>query len=127
MRVLVDSAALIWWFVDDPRLGPEANDLIEDPSTEAYASVASVWEIGIKEASGKLSLEIPAAEIMDAALILDLPIRMKHASTAAALPRHHSDPFDRMIVAQAKCDGFVLLTPDLALGAYEVPLIDARR
>ena len=127
MRVLVDSAALVWWFQDDPRLGPAATELIEDPGTEAFASVATAWEIGIKQATGKLRLEVPVDQMMEAGLIDDLPIVMEHAMLAAALPKHHSDPFDRMLVAQARSEGLVLLTPDAALQRYDVPVMDARR
>jgi PIN domain nuclease of toxin-antitoxin system len=112
VRLLVDSAALIWWFAGDAHLGPDATAAIEDPGTEAYASVASVWEIGIKQARGKLALDVPVPEIMEAGLINALPIEMAHAMVAADLPRHHADPFDRMLVAQAQVEGLVLLTPD---------------
>lgn len=126
MRLLIDSAALIWWFADDAHLGPDATAAIEDPGTEAYASVASVWEIGIKQARGKLALDVPVPEIMEAGLINALPIEIAHALVAADLPRHHADPFDRMLVAQAQVEGLVLLTPDAALRRYEVPVMDAR-
>ena len=126
MRLLVDSAALIWWFAGDAHLGPDATAAIEDPGTEAYASVASVWEIGIKQARGKLALDVPVPEIMEAGLINALPIEMVHAMVAADLPRHHADPFDRMLVAQAQVEGLVLLTPEAALRRYEVPVMDAR-
>lgn len=126
MRVLIDSAALIWWFADDRRLGPAAADVIEDPSTEAYVSVASAWEIEMKRASGKLRLDGAVPECLEAGLMYDLPVRLRHAVAAAALPMHHRDPFDRMLVAQALTEGLVLITPDEALRQYEVPLIDAR-
>jgi PIN domain nuclease of toxin-antitoxin system len=126
MRVLIDSAALIWWFAADDRLGSGAAELIEDPSTEAYVSVASAWEIGMKKASGKLRVEGDVPDWLEAGLMYDLPVRMRHAQAAAALPMHHRDPFDRMLVAQAIAEGLVLITPDEALRRYEVPLIDAR-
>ena len=126
MRVLIDSAALIWWFADDRRLGPTAADVIEDPSTEAYVSVASAWEIEMKRASDKLRLAGAVPDFLEAGLMYDLPVRLRHAVAAAALPMHHRDPFDRMLVAQALTEGLVLITPDEALRQYEVPLIDAR-
>lgn len=126
LRLLVDSAALIWWFADDERLGPAAADVMEDPSTEAYVSVASAWEIEMKRASGKLRVDGDVPEWLEAGLMYDLPVRLRHAIAAAALPMHHRDPFDRMLVAQARAEGLVLLTPDEALRQYEVPLIDAR-
>lgn len=126
MKALIDSATLLWWFADDARLGARARDAIEDPATEAYVSVASAWEISIKHATGKLSLEIPVPEIMDAGLINDLPVVMDDVISAAALPMHHRDPFDRLLVAQARSGGMVLITPDRALRAYDVPVMEAR-
>ena len=126
MRVLIDSATLIWWFADDPQLGPEAARIIENPGTEAFVSVASVWEISLKRGIGKLRVEGDVAEWMEAGLMHDLPIRVDHAVRAGALPMHHRDPFDRMLVAQAQVEGLVLLTPDAALRTYDVPVIDAR-
>ena len=126
MRALIDSATLIWWFADDPQLGPEASRIIENPGTEAFVSVASVWEISLKRGIGKLRVEGEVAEWMEAGLMYDLPIRVDHAVRAGALPMHHRDPFDRMLVAQAQVEGLVLLTPDAALRTYDVPVIDAR-
>lgn len=126
MRALVDSAALLWWFAGDPRLGAVALEAIEDPATDAYVSVASAWEISIKNATGKLSLEIPVPEIIESGLMHDLPVLMDDVVVAAHLPMHHRDPFDRLIVAQARRQGMVLITPDKALRAYDVPVMDAR-
>lgn len=126
MRALIDSPTLLWWFVDDPRLGDEARDAIEHPGTEAYVSVASAWEIAIKHESGKLALEVPIPDILEAGLMRSLPVLMADVLSAAALPRHHRDPFDRLLVAQAGISGLVLITPDAALRAYDVPVMDAR-
>lgn len=126
MRVLVDSATLLWWFADDPRLGEEAREAIDHPGTEAYVSVASAWEIAIKHQSGKLALGVPIPEILDAGLMRDLPVRMADVLSAAALPSHHRDPFDRLLVAQARLSGLILISPDAALRAYDVPVMDAR-
>jgi PIN domain nuclease of toxin-antitoxin system len=122
----VDSATLLWWFAGDPRLGDGAREAIEDPSTEAFVSVASAWEISIKHATGKLTLDVPVTEILDAGLMLDLPVVMHDVLSAARLPMHHRDPFDRILVAQALHGGMVLVTPDRALRAYDVPVMDAR-
>ena len=122
----MDSATLLWWFAGDPRLGDGAREAIEDPSTEAFVSVASAWEISIKHATGKLTLDVPVTEILDAGLMLDLPVVMHDVLSAARLPMHHRDPFDRILVAQALHGGMVLVTPDRALRAYDVPVMDAR-
>ena len=126
MRVLVDSATLIWWFADSPQLGSEAERIIEDPATEAFVSVASIWEISLKRGIGKMRFEGEVSEWMDAGLMYDLPVQAEHAVVAGALPLHHRDPFDRMLVAQAQVEGLALLTPDGALRRYDVPVIDAR-
>lgn len=122
----MDSATLLWWFAGDPRLGDGAREAIEDPSTEAFVSAASAWEISIKHATGKLTLDVPVTEILDAGLMLDLPVVMHDVLSAARLPMHHRDPFDRILVAQALHGGMVLVTPDRALRAYDVPVMDAR-
>lgn len=122
----MDSATLLWWFAGDPRLGDGAREAIEDPSTEAFVSVASAWEISIKHATGKLTLDVPVTEILDAGLMLDLPVVMHDVLSAARLPMHHRDPFDRILVAQALHGGMVIVTPDRALRAYDVPVMDAR-
>lgn len=122
----MDSATLLWWFAGDPRLGDGAREAIEDPSTEAFVSAASAWEISIKHATGKLTLDAPVTEILDAGLMLDLPVVMHDVLSAARLPMHHRDPFDRILVAQALHGGMVLVTPDRALRAYDVPVMDAR-
>ncbi len=126
MKALLDSATLLWWFAGDPRLGDATREAIEDPGTEAYVSVASAWEIAIKHATGRLTLEVPVPEILDAGLMDDLPVMMDDVLGAAALPQHHRDPFDRLIVAQARNAGLILITPDAALRAYDVPVMDAR-
>lgn len=126
MRALIDSATLLWWFADDPRLGDEACDTIEHPGTEAYVSVASAWEIAIKHEAGKLALEVPIPEILEAGLMKGLPVLMADVLSAAALPMHHRDPFDRLLVAQARISGMVLISPDAAMRAYDVPVMDAR-
>jgi len=122
----VDSATLLWWFAGDPRLGDGAREAIEDPSTEAFVSVASAWEISIKHATGKLTLDVPVTEILDAGLMLDLPVVMHDVLSAARLPMHHRGLFDRILVAQALHGGMVIVTPDRALRAYDVPVMDAR-
>ena len=129
MRVLLDTHAYLWWLADDADLSYEARDLLADPRTTAYVSAASVWEIAIKAKLGRLRLKgaVAMAEVVEVAgnEFLELPIRARHAAAAGALPRHHDDPFDRMLVAQAQVEDLVLVTRDGKLGAYDVQIVEA--
>ncbi len=125
-RILLDTEALIWWDSDDPRLGGAARDLIRD-ATEIYVSAASAWEIVIKTALGKLrTTRTPAQAVADGGFV-ELPIAFAHAEAVGALPDHHRDPFDRLILGVATVEGLPVLTSDAQFARYGVPLIDARR
>ena len=108
MRVLLDTHALIW-AVDDPtHLGADARRVIEDHSTELRISAATVWEIAIKTGPGKLTSSMTYLEWMNRAVAdlgaTILPITVEYANAQASLPRHHRDPFDRMLIAQAQSE-----------------------
>jgi PIN domain nuclease of toxin-antitoxin system len=121
MRVLLDTHVLLWAVLNDPRLTTaQAQAIVQG---EVYLSSASVWEIGIKRAIGKLDVPDNLFEIAVDAACRPLPISWTHAEAAAALPLHHSDPFDRMLVAQARCEGLSLASSDTKLGIYDVELI----
>ncbi|HUG52719.1 MAG TPA: type II toxin-antitoxin system VapC family toxin [Vicinamibacteria bacterium] len=124
MRLLLDTHAFLWWVMDDRRLGVKARTAIADPSSVVHVSAASCWEMAIKAALGRLTLgdtdleaEIPANGFVG------LPITAGHAFRAGALPRHHADPFDRMLVAQALAEELVLVTHDPLLGRYGAALL----
>jgi PIN domain nuclease of toxin-antitoxin system len=118
MRLLLDTHALLWLMVGDPRLNPRARALI-DSASEVYVSSASIWEIAIKWKLGKIE-ENPEeiVERMEPAGLLELPVSACHAVAAAKLPLLHRDPFDRMLVAQAITEPMRLLTADAQLSAY---------
>lgn len=109
------------------RLSRQAHALLQDPGNELFLSAASSWEIAIKFALGKLPLPVPPAEYvpgrMETSGALPLPIQHSHALHAGALPRHHADPFDRLLIAQAQLDKLKILTADSQFEAYEVDLI----
>ncbi len=88
-----------------------------------FVSAASAWEAGIKQALGRLTLPAPFAVGVDASGFQRLPIAFEHAAEAAALPPHHGDPFDRMLVAQARLEGLTLVSHDRLLAAYDVPIL----
>jgi PIN domain nuclease of toxin-antitoxin system len=124
VRLLIDTHVLLWWLADDPALGKRARRLIANEA-EVFASAATAWEIAIKRALGKLEAPEDLAAALDAGGIGRLPIEFEHAAVAGALPRHHDDPFDRMLVAQAQCEGLTLLTNDPRLSSYAVAVMPA--
>lgn len=123
MNLLLDTHVLLWWVAGEP-LDPKAGEQIADPANLVCVSAASVWEISIKQALGKLHL----AGDIDAILAEDfepVPITFDDARLAGSLPEHHRDPFDRMLVAQAQARELVLVSRDSALEPYEVPILRA--
>lgn len=125
MRVLLDSHVLVWLMVDDPRLGEQARGVIAATDSEVWASPASVWEIEIRAASGRLRLPGDLLAEVRARDGRELPITYEHAVQAANLPLHHNDPFDRMLVAQAQLAQLALLTADQQLARYDVEILPA--
>jgi PIN domain nuclease of toxin-antitoxin system len=123
MRLLLDAHALLWWLAGDQRLADTARRQIEHPDSEAFASVAVIWEIEIKRAAGRLQSPADLVDTLDALGVDILRIEARHAVAAARLPRHHGDPFDRMQVAQSALEGLTLVTRDERLGIYDVPIL----
>ncbi len=126
MRVLVDSHILLWAAIDDPRLRGDAREAFLDSENVLLVSVATLWELGIKHALGKLPLPVSARDFFASEIATRgyrvLDVQRGHAERAAELPYpdpRHRDPFDRMLVSQALVEGVPLLTTDGRLGAYE--------
>jgi PIN domain nuclease of toxin-antitoxin system len=119
MNVLLDTHAFLWWLAGD-ELAADAADRIADPDTVVAVSAASAWEISIKRALGKLDLDGDVSEHVALENFVALPISLDHATAAGALPTHHRDPFDRMIIAQAKIEGLTVVTRDVAFDRYDV-------
>ena len=120
MRVLLDTHVLLWWLTDDPRLSITARDVIGDPATSVSVSAATAWEMAIKSALGKLETPTDLAAELDAAGFTELPVGIADAMEAGALPRHHDDPFDRMLIAQAARRDLTVLTVDRRFSEYDV-------
>lgn len=124
MRLLLDTHTILWFTLDLPRIGPAALSAIADPSNEKFASPASYWELAIKIGTGKYALTQPFEEFVRVTIdnngFNHLPISPRHAAALAALPFHHRDPFDRMLVAQALTEGMTLLGADAAIDSYSV-------
>jgi PIN domain nuclease of toxin-antitoxin system len=127
MRLLLDTQALLWFLTNDPQLSPAAKAAIEHDGNQSQVSVASLWEIVIKSSLGKLRLPAPFAHTFPAQLQANgfalLPIEIRHLDALESLPFHHRDPFDCLIIAQAKSDGLTLVTSDSAFPAYSLPII----
>lgn len=121
--LLLDTHTLLWGLGEVGRLSPTAREVLSAGATPAYVSAASVWEIAIKSASGKLRAPDDLLDRVAAARFDELAISFRHAFLAGALPRHHGDPFDRVLVAQAQCEGLTLVTNDPRIAAYEVPIL----
>ena len=129
MRVLLDTHVWLWMWGEPERLRNEARIVVEDPATELNVSAVSALEIATKHAAGRLRLPASAEEwlidLRHRRDVTELPITFAHAIRAEALPPHHRDPFDRMLVAQAQIEGLVLLSADPKLAAYEVEALQA--
>lgn len=122
MRLLLDTHIVLWAMADDPRLPRALRDAVTGAEA-LFISAATVWEVAIKSSLGKL--EVPA-DLFDRALAAGaqpLAITWTHARTVAGLPPHHADPFDRMMIAQARAEGLTLVSVDRQFAAYDVALL----
>lgn len=127
MRLLLDTHVFLWWLADARELGPKARRAIADPGNEVLLSAASIWEIGIKKALGKLRAPERLDRIAEESGFVGLPITLAHAEVAAALPPHHRDPFDRMLVAQAQIENVTIVTHDPQLSLYKARIVAAKQ
>ena len=123
MRYLLDTHVFLWLVTAPERLSPPVRRKFESLGNELCVSAATVWEIAQKRALGKFSFEAEIGASMEKHALRELPIRGVHCETAALLPKHHKDPFDRLLVAQASVEGLVLVTRDGLLAQYGVPLL----
>ena len=118
---LLDTHVFLWFVMGDRRLGREVNEIIRNAAGQAYLSVASIWEISIKQGLGKLPpLTTDPEEVMSATGLMPLSISIEHAKLAGQLPLLHRDPFDLMLVAQAQIEDLILITDDPDIPKYDV-------
>ncbi len=122
MNLLLDTHVLLWWLGDDARLGGEVRELIARAPL-AFVSAASALEAAIKARLGKLRIPAPLGQAVAEGGFSELPVRIEHAEAAAGLPDHHADPFDRMLVAQARIEGLTLVTHDRSFADYDVAVV----
>ncbi|MDE0520931.1 MAG: type II toxin-antitoxin system VapC family toxin [Boseongicola sp.] len=124
MRILVDTQALLWWLMDSERLGPKARRIFL--SDEPVISAVVLWEIAIKVSLGKLSADVAEVSRVIAEQGLErLGISDRHMINLQALPFHHRDPFDRMLIAQSDAEDLPLLTSDAKIALYDVATVDS--
>jgi len=122
VRLLLDTHALLWWLADE-GLSSRTRDAIADPANLVAVSAASAWEIAIKKALGKLTAPDDLEQQVHAGGFVPLPINIAHGIAAGQLPRHHDDPFDRMLIAQALAEGLTIVTRDKRFEDYGVALM----
>ncbi|WOE74474.1 type II toxin-antitoxin system VapC family toxin [Alterisphingorhabdus coralli] len=124
--MLLDSHILLWWLEDSPRLKPRVRAAIADPASEAFVSFASVWEIAIKHQIGKLGISSDAImQLLDDQRFTLLPFNAEDCARVEAMPWHHGDPFDHMIIAQAMGVDAVIVTADSVFARYDIRCLPA--
>jgi len=127
VRLLLDTHAFLWFIEGSARLSLDARAAIEDSNNERYLSIASLWEMSIKAAAGKLEIPRPIQTLIQRHITgnaIDLlPIQGEHLETLISLPNHHKDPFDRVLLAQAQVEDLVLISCDGNFDAYDVKLL----
>ncbi|MDQ2944021.1 MAG: type II toxin-antitoxin system VapC family toxin [Candidatus Dormibacteraeota bacterium] len=130
MNLLLDTQALLWWRAGSRRLGRRARQAIEGDAVTVSVSAASVWEIAIKSSLGRLRLRDPLETWVPDALeqhgFAMLSVTVAHAAAVGGLPHHHGDPFDRLLIAQARLDRLTIVTSDTVFDDYDVDVLDAR-
>ena len=123
MKLLLDTHTLIWWFSEPSLLKNQALSMLQKSDNTVFVSAATIWEIAIKKKLGRLDIEISEMlSAMQASNFEELPISIAHSLYAGSLPLHHDDPFDRMLIAQAVLENFLLITHDKRLKNYDAPV-----
>jgi len=122
VNLLLDTHVVLWWRLNSRRINSDARGAIE-AADQVFVSAASAWEVVIKTGLGRLRLKDPFADLVEQSRFEPLPISFAHAQRLAALPRHHIDPFDRMLVAQAQAEQLTLVTHDRGLESYSISFV----
>jgi len=127
MRFLLDTHTFLWFILDNPKLSPVAKALIENPENSRILSMASIWEMSIKNSIGKLTFEQPFETFLPYQLHLNrielLDIKLTHALAILNLPHHHRDPFDRLIIAQSMVENLPVITVDSTFKMYPIEIL----
>jgi PIN domain nuclease of toxin-antitoxin system len=121
-RLLLDTHVFLWWREESPRIQRDVAEVIA-AADAVFVSIATAWEISIKVSTGRLRVPGPVGPAILESRFQLLPISIEHTERVASLPRHHGDPFDRMLAAQALHEGLTLVTHDRAFAPYALPLL----
>ncbi len=131
MKLLLDTHVWLWMALAPQHLGDDSRSMLADRDNALFFSIASAWEIVVKSARGKLELPMDAPTYLRSRVARSgaelLNLSLDHLFALSSLPEHHRDPFDRVLVAQAKVEGMSLMSADPHVLAYPVLTIDARR
>ena len=122
MKLLLDTHAFLWWRLDNRKLKAEARRAISTADL-VWVSAASGWEVAIKRAIGKLRLADPFPDMVESSGFFGLPVTLWHAEELVRLPPHHSDPFDRMLIAQARAESAIVVTHDRQFEPYGISVL----
>ena len=125
MRYLLDTHIFIWWIEKNKRLSKDIFNLLNNPQNQIFLSVASVWELIIKKAKKKLKTPKDVQGGIKASGFIPINIEMLHVLDLEKLPMHHNDPFDRIIISQAKIEHLTLITADKKIWKYNLALLKA--
>lgn len=125
MKVLLDTQVLLWWFVDSSVLCSASRELITDMRNTVYVSAVSLWEIAIKRSLGKLDVPDGLPDLLERECFMELSVQSRHAWHIHTLPHHHRDPFDRLLIAQAKLEHLPIMTRDAMFSRYDIDLLEA--
>lgn len=126
-QLLVETHALLWWLTDSPKMKSTWRRALGDSQTRVVVSAATIWELVIKPAIGRLRRDLPEGtdlpSLAECCGFEDMPVTARHAAAVADLPFHHADPFDRILIAQAKLERLTLVSADRAMRAYDIELL----
>jgi PIN domain nuclease of toxin-antitoxin system len=124
MRILIDTHVFIWWTSDFQKLSVTVYNLLTNPKTQVILSVVSIWEMQIKLSLGKLHLKTALPELVEDEVkqnrIELLPLDLSHIYALSNLPNYHRDPFDRLLIAQAKSEELVIISIDEKFDGYDI-------
>ena len=125
MRLLLDTHALLWSLDGDERLGPIARSLLADRANDVLVSMASLWEIPLKTQAGKLDADVQGiSDTLGRNGVILLGVSVAHLTALTSLPRHHKDPFDHLLIAQAIAEDATLMSEDRWMPSYPVPVVN---
>jgi PIN domain nuclease of toxin-antitoxin system len=127
VRLLLDTHVLLWWDSEPSKIPPSTLQILENPENSLWISIVSLWEIQIKTQLGKLKLNLPLQDLVAQQQQINglqlLPIDLRHILALEALPYHHKDPFDRLLIAQSIAENLVCVSADSVFQQYAIPLL----